>query len=156
MLKGLYKYSIYTKVCGHPLKCVDSAISATPVADRCIKSSTQPYNLHRQTLAVAWPTEELSDFQRGTIIGQVSSSNFCSARTAPFNCKSWNCEVETSRSKMAQPQRGRLHKLTERDRRVLKHIACKNRLSWVARLTTEFQTASESNGSPSTVCRELH
>jgi hypothetical protein len=26
--------------------------SQTPVVDRCIKSSTQPYNLHRQTLAL--------------------------------------------------------------------------------------------------------
>jgi hypothetical protein len=48
-------YTIYTKVCGHPFKWVDSAISAIPVAVRCIKSSTQPFNLHRQTLAVKWP-----------------------------------------------------------------------------------------------------
>uniref|UniRef100_A0A674F6Y3 MAX dimerization protein MGA a n=1 Tax=Salmo trutta TaxID=8032 RepID=A0A674F6Y3_SALTR len=36
-------------------KLVDSAISATPVGDKCIKSSTRPCNLHRQTLAVEWP-----------------------------------------------------------------------------------------------------
>ena len=47
-------YTIFTKVCGHPFKLVDLAISATPVADRCIKSSTQQCNLHRQTLAVEW------------------------------------------------------------------------------------------------------
>jgi hypothetical protein len=29
-------------------------MSAIPVADRCIKSSKQPCNLHRQTLAVEW------------------------------------------------------------------------------------------------------
>ena len=29
--------------------------SATPIAKRCIKLSTQPCNLHRQTLAVEWP-----------------------------------------------------------------------------------------------------
>uniref|UniRef100_A0A8L0DPF7 Myosin IXAb n=1 Tax=Oncorhynchus mykiss TaxID=8022 RepID=A0A8L0DPF7_ONCMY len=34
---------------------VNWAISATPVADRCLKSSTLPCNLHRQTLAVDWP-----------------------------------------------------------------------------------------------------
>jgi hypothetical protein len=28
------KYIIHTKVCGHPLKLVDSAISPTTVADR--------------------------------------------------------------------------------------------------------------------------
>jgi hypothetical protein len=38
-----------------PFKLVDSAISATPVADRCIKLSTQPCNLHKQTLAGEWP-----------------------------------------------------------------------------------------------------
>ena len=45
-------YTIYTKVCEYPFKLVDSAISATPDADRCIKLSTQPCDLHRQTLAV--------------------------------------------------------------------------------------------------------
>ena len=35
------------------------------------------------------------------------------------------------------------HKLTERDRRVLKRVAWKNSLSPVATLTTEFQTALE-------------
>ena len=49
-----YMQYIYKK-CGHYLKLVDSAISATPVADRYIKSSTQPCSLHRQTLAVEWP-----------------------------------------------------------------------------------------------------
>lgn len=47
------RYTIYTQVCGHPFKLVDLAISATPVAYRCIKSSTQPCN--RQTLEVEWP-----------------------------------------------------------------------------------------------------
>ena len=48
-------YTIYTKVCEHPFKLVDSTISATPVADGCTKPSTPPCNLHRQTLAVEWP-----------------------------------------------------------------------------------------------------
>ena len=38
-----------------PLTLVDLAISATPVADWYIKSITQPFNLHRQALAVEWP-----------------------------------------------------------------------------------------------------
>ena len=42
---------MYTKVCGHYFIFVDLAISATPIADRCIKSSIYPYNFHRQTLA---------------------------------------------------------------------------------------------------------
>jgi hypothetical protein len=47
-----------------------------------------------------------------------------------------------------------LHKLTERDRRVLKRVAHKNRLASVATLTTKFQTASGSNVSTITVRRE--
>ena len=45
-------YTIYTKVCGHPFKLVELAISATTVSDGGMKSSTQPCSLHRQTLAV--------------------------------------------------------------------------------------------------------
>jgi hypothetical protein len=29
------KYTIYAKVCGHPFQLVFSALSATPIADRC-------------------------------------------------------------------------------------------------------------------------
>ena len=56
---------------------------------------------------------------------------------------------------MTQPQSGKPHKLTERDHRMLKLVARKNHLSSVATLTTEFQTASGSNVSTITVCREL-
>jgi hypothetical protein len=38
--------STYT-TCGHPFKWVDSAISATPVADRCIKSSRKPISIDK-------------------------------------------------------------------------------------------------------------
>ena len=57
---------------------------------------------------------------------------------------------------MAQLRSGWPHKLTEWDRRVLKRVVRKNRLSSVAILTPEFQTAPESNVSTITVCRELH
>ncbi|XP_071011531.1 probable serine/threonine-protein kinase kinX [Oncorhynchus clarkii lewisi] len=56
----------------------------------------------------------------------------------------------------AQPQSGRPHKLTEQDRQVLKHVELKNRLSSVATLTTEFQTASGSNVSTINCSSELH
>ena len=49
------RYTTWPKVCGQPFKCVDLAVSATPIAYRCIKLSTPPCNLHRQTLAVEWP-----------------------------------------------------------------------------------------------------
>jgi hypothetical protein len=61
-----------------PFKLVDSAISATPVADRCIKVSTRPCNLYKQTLAVEWLTEELSVFQCGPVIGcHLSNKSVC-------------------------------------------------------------------------------
>jgi hypothetical protein len=50
-----FTYTIYTKVCGHPFELVDLAVAATPVAKMCVKSSTPPWNLHRQTLAAEWP-----------------------------------------------------------------------------------------------------
>nr|ACN11475.1 Transposable element Tcb1 transposase [Salmo salar] len=53
---------------------------------------------------------------------------------------------------MAQPRSGRPHKLTGQT----SAIARRNRLSSVATLTTEFQTASGSNVSARTVHRELH
>ena len=93
----------YTTVCGHSFKLVDLAISATPAADRCIKLSTPPCNLHRQTLEVEWlywRAQWHSTWHRHRMppFQQVSSSKFCPARAAPVNCKCWYCEVETSRS----------------------------------------------------------
>ena len=35
--ESVWLYTINTEVYGHPFKLVDSAILATPVADRCIK-----------------------------------------------------------------------------------------------------------------------
>ena len=57
---------------------------------------------------------------------------------------------------MAQPQSGSPHKLTERDRRLLKCVARKNNLSSFATLTIEIQTASGSNISTRNVHLELH
>ena len=136
---------------------MDYAISATPVADRCIKSSTPPCNLHRQILAVKNLTEELSDFQHGTIIGchLSNKSHFCPAWAASVNCKCCYCEVEMfwSNNGSAAKWSVRPHKFTERDRWVLKHIEI---LSSVATLTTKFQPASGSNVSTRTVCQGIH
>ena len=86
----------------HPFNLVDLAISATPVADRCIKLSTQPCYLHRQRLAVQWPywrAQWLSKWHRHRMppFQQVSSSNFdpASNPAASVNCY---CEVEIFRS----------------------------------------------------------
>ena len=69
----------------------------------CINLSTQPCNLHRQTLTVEWQyrrAQWLSNCQRHRIpsFQQVSSSTLCPVRAAPVNCKCCYCEVETSRS----------------------------------------------------------
>ena len=102
-------------------------------------------------------TEELSDFQRGTIIGchlsnksvhQMSALLKLSRSTVSAVIVKWKCQGATT----AQPRSCRPHKLTEQDRRVLKHIARKkNHLSAVATLTTELQTDPGSNISTSTV-----
>ena len=91
------------KLCGQPFRLVDSAISATPVADRCIKLSTQSHNLHRQTLAVEWSywrAQWLSTwhYHRMPPFQEVCLSNFCRARPVPVNYKFCYCEVQTSRS----------------------------------------------------------
>jgi hypothetical protein len=107
-------------------------MSATPIADRCIKQSTQTLAVERPY----WIARYLSMRHNHKIpsFQQVSSSHLCPARVVPVNCKCCYCEVETSEATTAQPQSGRPHKLTERDRRALKHV--KNCLSSVATLTT--------------------
>ena len=102
-------------------------------------------------------TEELSDFQRGTVIGchlsnklvhQIYALLELLRSTISAVIVKWKCPGATA----AQPQSGRPHKLTDRDRRVLKHIAWKNLRSSVATLTTEFQTDSGRNVSTSIKC----
>ena len=101
-LKTDKKYTMFTNVCGHPFIWVGSDISSTPVVDRCIQLSTQPCDLHRQTLAVEWPyrrAQWLSMWYRHRMppFPQVILSIFCPARAALSNCKCGYCEVETSR-----------------------------------------------------------
>ena len=106
-------------------------------------------------------TEELSDFQHGTVIRcHLSSKSVChisallelSRSTISAVIVKWKCLGATT----TQPQSGRPYKLTERDCRVLKHVAWKkSNLSSVATLTTKFQTASGAT-SAQTLRRELH
>jgi hypothetical protein len=68
-----------------PFKLVDLDISATPLTD--IKLSTQPCNLHSQTLSVEWPywrAQWLSTWHRHRMppFQQASPSNFCLARAS--------------------------------------------------------------------------
>ena len=102
-------------------------------------------------------SDELSDFRRGTVIGcHLSNKSVCRISallelprsTVGVVIVKWKHLGAT----VAQLRSGRPHKLTEWERRVLKRVARKHRLS----LVTEFQTASGSNVSTITVCRELH
>jgi hypothetical protein len=121
---------------------VDSAISSTPFADKFIKLSMQPCNLHRQINDL---TEEIRD-----IIGcHLSNQSVCKISALlelPLSTVSaiivkWKLLGATT----AQLQSGWPHKHKEWDWRRLKRVALKNRLSSVATLTIEFQTASRSN-----------
>ena len=98
-------YTIYTKVCGHPFKLVDSSISATLVADRCIQLSTQPCNLHKQTLALEWPYCHLSNKS----VHQISALPWSTVSAVIVMWKHLGATL-------AQPRSGRPHKLTEQDR----------------------------------------
>ena len=107
-------------------------------------------------------TEELSDFQHGTIIkchlSNKSVSQISALLELPWSTVS-AVIVKCKRlgATTAQPQSdGATQAHRMRTRPVLKHAAWKNRLSSVAALMTEFQTDSGSNISPSTVRRELH
>jgi transposase len=106
--------------------------------------------------------EELSDFQRGTVIGchlsnksvrQISALLELPLSTVSTVIMKWKRLGAT----MAPPDKsGSPHKLTERDHRMLKHLACKNVFSSVVTLTTKFQTAYGSNVSTRAVRPELH
>ena len=134
-------YYLY-KVCGHPFKLVDSAISATPIADRCVKSSTQPCNLPRQTLAVEWPcwsAQWLSSWRRHRMppFQLVSLSHFYPDRTAPVSCKRCHCEVKTSRTNNGSAVKW---KATQAHRTVPQRVeehSTQNNLSSFATLATE-------------------
>uniref|UniRef100_A0AAZ3PA31 Transposase Tc1-like domain-containing protein n=1 Tax=Oncorhynchus tshawytscha TaxID=74940 RepID=A0AAZ3PA31_ONCTS len=105
--------------------------------------------IHRQILAVEWPYEELSDFQRGTVksVCKMSALLELPWSTVSAVIVKW----KHLGAKTSQP-----HKLSEWDHRVLTHVACKNSLSSVATLTTEIQTAFGNNISTRTVRRELN
>ncbi|KAI4895915.1 hypothetical protein NFI96_019220 [Prochilodus magdalenae] len=106
-------------------------------------------------------TEELSDFQRGTVIGchlsKKSVREISAMLDLPRSTVS-NVIVKWKRlgATTALPRSGRPHKLSDRDLRVLERVANENRLSPVAALTAEFQNASGSSVSTRTVRRELH
>ncbi|XP_068444855.1 aminoacyl tRNA synthase complex-interacting multifunctional protein 1-like isoform X1 [Clinocottus analis] len=106
-------------------------------------------------------SEELSDFQRGTVVGchmcnksvrEISSLLELPRSTVSAVILKWKRGGITT----ALPRSGRPHKLKEEDRQVLEKVALENRSPSVEALTAEFQTASGASVSPRTVRRELH
>jgi hypothetical protein len=95
-------------------------------------------------------TEEPRDFQRGIVIGCHLSNKSVHQISALLELPRSTvllCAVIVKWKHLS----AQAHRL-----RLASAEACKNRLSSVATLTTEFQTASGSNVSTRTVRRELH
>nr|XP_046272014.1 uncharacterized protein LOC124073656 isoform X2 [Scatophagus argus] len=105
--------------------------------------------------------KELSDFQRGTVVGchmcKKSTREISALLNLPQSTVS-NVILRWKRGGIttALPRCGRPHKLKEQDRQVLEKIALESCLPSVEALTTELQTASGAKVSSKTVRRELH
>ncbi|XP_069024189.1 aminoacyl tRNA synthase complex-interacting multifunctional protein 1-like [Embiotoca jacksoni] len=106
-------------------------------------------------------SEELSDFQRGTVVGchmcnksvrEISALLKLPRSTVSAVILKWKRGGITT----ALPRSGRPHKLKEEDRQVLERVALEKCLPSIEALTAEFQSASGASVSSTTVRRELH
>lgn len=106
-------------------------------------------------------SQELSEFQRGTVIGchlcNKSSREISSLLNIPQSTVSsiitkWKRLGTTA----TQPRSGRPRKVTERGQRMLKRIVQRGRRLSAQSIATELQTSCDLQISPSTVRRELH
>uniref|UniRef100_A0A3B4Z9W2 Aminoacyl tRNA synthase complex-interacting multifunctional protein 1-like n=1 Tax=Stegastes partitus TaxID=144197 RepID=A0A3B4Z9W2_9TELE len=106
-------------------------------------------------------SEELSDFQRGTVVGchlckksvrEISALLDLPRSTVSAVILKWKRGGITT----ALPRSGRPHKLKEQDRQVLERVALEKCLPSIEALTAEFQTASGASVSSTTIRRELH
>ncbi|XP_063738848.1 uncharacterized protein LOC134864038 isoform X2 [Eleginops maclovinus] len=105
--------------------------------------------------------EELSDFQRGRVVGchlakksvrEISALLKMPRSTVGHVIRRWKHEGITT----ALPRSGRPHKLKEEDRQVLEKMALKNCPTSVEALTAEFQSVSGARVSTKTVRRKQH
>lgn len=106
-------------------------------------------------------SEELSDFQRGTVVGCYMCKKSVREISALLNLPKSTVSAVILKWKRggittALPRSGRPHKLKEKDRQVLEKLALESCLPSLEALTTEFQTASGASVSSKTVRRELH
>ncbi|XP_077461432.1 aminoacyl tRNA synthase complex-interacting multifunctional protein 1-like [Stigmatopora argus] len=103
---------------------------------------------------------ELSEFQRGTVVGchmcQKSLRQIANLLNLPRSTVN-NVIVQWKRERRTcpLPRCGRPHKLKEDDRQVLERLAREQSFPSMAALTTEFRRASGANVSKATVTREL-
>lgn len=104
--------------------------------------------------------EELSDFQRGTVVGchlskktvrEISAMLGLPRSTVGSVILKWKRGGITT----ALPRSGRPHKLREEDRQVLEKVALETRVPSIKALTSEFQSVSGASVSFRTVRREL-
>ena len=105
--------------------------------------------------------EELSEFQRGTVVGchmckksvrEISALLNLPRSTVSAVILKWKRGGITT----ALPRSGRPHRLKEEDRQLLEKVALEGCLTSIKAIAAEFQSASGSNVSFSTVRRELH
>ncbi|KAM3623415.1 uncharacterized protein V6R79_010808 [Siganus canaliculatus] len=106
-------------------------------------------------------SEELSDFQRGTVVGCFMCKKTVREISALLNLPRSTVSAVILKWKRGGitttlPRSGRPHKLREEDRQLLEKVALENCLSTIKAITTQFQTASGANVSYRTVRRELH
>ncbi|CAG5928603.1 unnamed protein product [Menidia menidia] len=105
--------------------------------------------------------EELSEFQRGTVVGCHLCQKSVREISALLNLPRSTVSAVILRWKRggittALPRSGRPHKLKEEHRQLLEKVALEKCLPSIKAIATEFQTASGANVSCSTVRRELH
>ncbi|XP_029951021.1 aminoacyl tRNA synthase complex-interacting multifunctional protein 1-like [Salarias fasciatus] len=105
--------------------------------------------------------EELSDFQRGTVVGchlskkstrEISALLALPQSTVSSVIVKWKRERRTT----TLPRCGRPQKLREEDRKILERVAREKCFTSIEALTAEFQSASGSVVSSNTIRRELH
>ncbi|KAM9314564.1 aminoacyl tRNA synthase complex-interacting multifunctional protein 1-like isoform 2-T2 [Pholidichthys leucotaenia] len=104
--------------------------------------------------------KELSDFQRGTVVGchicnksvrEISALLNLPRSTVSYVIRNWKNGGITT----ALPRSGRPHKLKEEQRQMLERVAMETCLTSIQALTAEFQNASGAKVSSKTIRREL-
>ena len=145
-------------------------------------SLTHPNNLNQVFQSLPWPqvyeskhlgmptvstnicermgrSQELSEFQRGTVIGchlcNKSSCEISSLRNIPQSTVS-GIITKWLGTTATQPQSGRPRKMTERGQWMRRHTVCRGCQLFAESVATDVQTSCDLQISSRTVCRELN